>query len=271
MGAVPKILETIRLAKASKERDLMSLNQFSKENLSEVAGKPQTVSSINMIPCSQATIPSFLNTSQVLDKIVDNPSLENSMDTSRSHEGNDKAEGHSSTKSKDEPHLKMNFNAIIKKIMSKRDVLNFENDYFYNLVKRTEELAHKYIRDNLLMMRFERKIYSGETVGELSMSLDCARTSSVLAYTNLYVVYLDQKGYEKVFTNQIEEVREKVQFFVNYFKDIKYDTLRRMCFFFKEQRFKVGEIIYKEGSACHDLYFIKSGEVQVEFHFWIFE
>ena len=240
----------------------MTMSQFSTINPNESC-KQLSFSTINHIPTSLGNLPSFANNSQAMDKIADNPSLENSLNASfdeldNEHGKNNSTKGNNS-------NLRVNFNTIIKKIMSKRDVLNFENDYFYNVVIRNEDLVSKYIKDNLNMMRFEKKICSGETVGELSMSLNYARTASILAYTNLYVLYLDQKGYENTFMNQIDEVREKVQYFVNYFKDVKYDVLRRMCFFFKEQRYKIGDIIYKEGGVCNDLYFIKSGEVQVTY------
>lgn len=264
--AVPKILETIKLAKASQERTIMSEKQVLSANVVETIKSQGSVSTIPQAARSLVTLPSFVNSRpQVLDKIIDNPSLENSINTSFSGlEGEGKEKDTDRIGSEcDTPNQKINFNAIIKKIMSKRDLLNFENDYFYNVVKRSEDLSAKYIRDNLNVMRFERKFCPGETVGELSMSLNCARTSSLLAYSNLYVLYLDQKGYENTFMNQIEEVRDKVQYFVNYFRDMKPDILRRMCFFFKEQKFKIGDIIYREDSPCDDLFFIKSGEVQV--------
>ena len=268
LKAVPKILETIKLIKASNERNQMA----SKQRLDHASTDKSSVPSLTALNVfttnSLATLPSLPDGSLILDKLVENP-LDNSLDVSRSndlirHEKGDNGSDYIRSEI-DVVQLKKTFHSVIKKIMNKRDVLNFENDYFFNLVKRNEDLAFRYIKNDLTMMRFERTICPGETVGDLAMSLDYARTSTVLAYTNLYVLYLDQKGYENTFTNQIDEVREKINFFTNYFKDVKPESLKRMCFYFKEHKFRMGDIIYKEGAPCDNLYFVKSGEIQVSF------
>jgi len=160
---------------------------------------------------------------------------------------------------------KMKFrNVVLSKITQNRDVLNFEDDYFVNLVKGNSELARKYIRDKIVRMRFERKILPNEILGEMSMSLAMVRTSSVLAYTDLHVLMLDQKGYEIVFARQLEEVQEKLNFFLDYFAGMKYEILKKVCFFFEEKRFKINEILYREDNPVDGLYFIKSGELHVD-------
>jgi len=152
---------------------------------------------------------------------------------------------------------------ILKKIKVTKDILNFENDYFFGLIKRNQELAGKYMKDKTCIMKFDRKVEVYETIGEVSMSLTQVRLTSVLAYTDVHIFYLDQKSYEKVFYAQLEEIQEKLNFFKDYFRDISFDTLKKMCFLFTEKKFKLGEIIYREEEGSDNLYFIKSGEVQV--------
>jgi len=72
---------------------------------------------------------------------------------------------------------------------------------------------------------------------------------------------------KRSFFAQIEGVQEKLAFFKDYFKDVGFDTFKRLCFLFTEKRFNLGEVVYKEGEHSNNLYFIKSGEVQVLFFF----
>ena len=158
----------------------------------------------------------------------------------------------------------------MKKLKETKDALNFENDYFFGLIKRDQELSAKYMKDKLSLMKFERKIDPYETIGEVSMTLTQMRMTSVLAYTDVHIFYLDQKSYEKVFYAQLELIQEKLNFFKDYFRDINFETFKRMCFLFTEKKFKLGEIIYREGEDSDNLYFIKSGEVQVKYLLYYF-
>lgn len=83
------------------------------------------------------------------------------------------------------------------------------------MYKRNDALAMKYLKDNVLTMQFERKFEVYETMGEMSMSLNHVRTTSVLAKTDVHVLTLNQRGYERVFAELIEEVREKLIFFLD--------------------------------------------------------
>lgn len=161
------------------------------------------------------------------------------------------------------PEKKKIGESLLQKLKGTAQVMNFENDYLFNLIKRNQEMTTRYIKDKNFLLKFEKKFGMFDTLGEMSMSLNQIRTSSVLAYTDLHIFYLDQKSYEKVFFAQIEEIKEKLDYFTGYFKEINFNTLKRLCFLFTEKKFKLGETIYKEGSPCDNLYFIKSGEVQV--------
>ena len=85
--------------------------------------------------------------------------------------------------------------------------------------------------------------------------------------TDLYVLELNSKAYERVFADLIEEVRVKLRFFLDYFPTVRYESLKRLCFLFEEKFFKPNDIIYKEGELIGGLYFIKSGEVHVSY--WV--
>jgi len=54
---------------------------------------------------------------------------------------------------------------ILKKIKVTKDILNFENDYFFGLIKRNQELAGKYMKDKTCIMKFDRKVEVYETIG----------------------------------------------------------------------------------------------------------
>ena len=112
-------------------------------------------------------------------------------------------------------------------------------------------------------MNFEKKFSEYDTIGEISLSLNVRRTASVIAYTEVKALYLDQKGYEVVFASLLENVKEKIKFFSDFFPSLKFDEVKRAAFLFEEQKFNINEILYQEGSFPIYLFFIKSGEVHV--------
>ena len=260
----PKLLETIRLAKISKERKKalaesvnsgalfslinkqiqpLSLIEFENGEGNQQEKHSIDAGSVQIKEGSTTNLPSPPNTKAILppslhDEVINLP------------QNNIKEKGI------------LNKRDLFEKIKKKKTVLNFENNYLYNIVKRNTDLAIKYMKDCILQLKFRRRYGPFETIGETSVegsSIDGA----IFAYTGLDVLVLDQEGFDKIFSSQTGDVRQKIQFFFEYFKDVKYHVLKRICFLFKEQRFKVDEVIYKEGSLCDDLYFIKSGEVQV--------
>ncbi len=153
--------------------------------------------------------------------------------------------------------------SVKSKITSNLSVLKFENDYLTSMTKRDPELLTRYMDDNIILVRFEKKYQPQQVIGEVSMNLSGARSSAVVAYTELHLFCIDQKGYEQVFASLLDDVKEKMKFFMNNFKEMNQAVLRRVCFLFEEIRFPVGETIFKEGANTDGLYFIKSGEVHV--------
>jgi len=257
----PKLLETIRLAKISKERKKAladSLNTGVAFSLQNIHLKPPTYTELsnnngNQQENQSSDIPSI----QIKDgsianlpspKLVVPPSLiEDELKPNRNNV----------------PEKGILFKKdLFEKVKKKKTMLNFENDYLYNIVKRNTDLSIKYMRDLILQLKFRKKYGAFETIGETTIE-GSSTDGAIFAYTGLDVLVLDQQGFEKIFSSQTGDVRQKIQFFFEYFKDVKYNVLKRICFLFKEQRFKINETIYKEGSICDDLYFIKSGEVQV--------
>jgi hypothetical protein len=167
------------------------------------------------------------------------------------------------TQSSDQNIVKKKFqNSLLSKISQNRDILNFENDYFSSLVKSNLELTRKYIRDHIIKMRFDRRFSISEVIEDIPLNFGHFQ-SSALAYTDVHILVLDSKGYEIVFASQLEEVQEKLNYFGDYFKGIKFDQLKKIAFLFEEKKYRIGETIYKENDSTDNLYFVKSGELHV--------
>jgi len=305
-GKTPKILETIRLAAASKNRDKF-----------KITGDPDTN---RTLPYANLTIKIPKDIPEELSIVLtpgkkkpSNLSQQNSLDSplsgnkSSSRRGSLKGSSSKTSSPDNSPYRKMSMNkqgsqvkenkpikgstfsqtkekeesviqiapvkpsnlisrlrtSVLNKITVNRDVLNFENNYFAALVKTNLEYSARYLDHDTVLMKFDRKLNNFDMLGEMSMNLNSARNSSVLAFTELHVWYLDQKGYEMVFANQLQDVKDKLEFFQGYFKEMKPEILRRLCFLFEDKHFQIGEYIYKEGDECDGLYFIKSGEAHV--------
>lgn len=257
----PKILETISLAKAQNIRNKthISVQTNNRPSISVISDRSPLVGDRERSPNRYSIIKDGANDTKY-DEIKRNGredlKVENRIESESAKPSQNKLQNIIITKKIGE--------GILQKLKDSKEVLNFENDYLFNIIKRSSELSNRYIYDKNLILKFERKFNAYETLGEMSMSLNQMRTSSVVAYTDLHVFYLDQKSYEKVFFAQIEEIKEKLNFFSEYFKEINFNNLKKLCFLFTEKKFKLGDIIYKEGNPSDNLYFIKSGEVQVK-------
>lgn len=269
----PKILETIRLAKASNDRQKVVRTGFLFPNTPEAQrNSPVRPSLLQVNNNEKAKRVSIL----AREKPTEVPKIDLLESHRNSIKGDEQGDTPTSLQEKvrrtsqkstfaqlDKEKEKKFKTGLLQKLKENKSVLNFENDFFVSMVKRSSDLSAKYLKDKIPIMAFDRKCGAREVLGEMSLNLVQARSSSVMAYTELHVLYLDQLSYEKVFFAQIEEVKEKLDFFREYFKEISFNVFKRMCFLFTEKKFKLGDTIYKEGSPCDNLYFIKSGEVQV--------
>lgn len=161
--------------------------------------------------------------------------------------------------------LKNKFRDTVKqKIQTNLGIINFENDYLLPILKQDPELTSRYIYDNNPIIKFEKRYIKFHAIGEISLSLSDVRNYAIFAYTDLHIWSIDLKAYEQIFATQIEEVQDKMKFFVDNFTKMNQATLRRACFLFEEVCYPLGEIVFREGAASEGLYFIKSGEVHVK-------
>ena len=151
-------------------------------------------------------------------------------------------------------------------VKNKTTLLTFENNYVKNIVKRNIELGAKYLRNHNLTIKYHKKYVPFDVIGEAFVdTTNIPEPCALFAYTGLDVLVLDQSAFERVFSSQTGEIKDKILFFRQFLTDCNYNILKRTCFLFKEQRYKINELVYKEDSPSDDLYFIKSGEVQVTF------
>jgi len=252
--ATPKILQAIQLAKASNDRNKIPTIALLKNTNSPIR---KSLKNLQVESPQRSFVHIPLNPE-------DSPrnKLESRSPTRKNTESSKGFSGFSQIKNRADDMNKIKA-GLLKKLKDTKDALNFENDYFFGLVNRNSTFTKLYIKDKVATMKYDVKLMPYETIGEVSMSLTQVRTTSVLAYTDVHLFYLDQKSYEKVFFAQIEGVQEKLAFFKDYFKDVGFETFKRLCFLFTEKRFNLGEVVYKEGEHSNNLYFIKSGEVQL--------
>ncbi len=149
-------------------------------------------------------------------------------------------------------------------VKNKTTLLTFENNYVKNIVRRNIELGAKYLKNHNLTIKYHKKYVPFDVIGEAFVdTANIPEPCALFAYTGLDVLVLDQSAFERVFSSQTGEIKDKILFFRQFLTDCNYNVLKRTCFLFKEQRYKINELVYKEDSPSDDLYFIKSGEVQL--------
>lgn len=133
----------------------------------------------------------------------------------------------------------------------------------FKLSKKLLEESKAATEDDLVQIA---TLDAGATFGELALLNNEPRAATVKAKTSVALATLYKDNYDRLLRAQYDgQLKEKVKFLRSFpfFNDWTQLSLSKLTYFFIEIPYKRGDIVFTEGAAVHDVYFIKSGEFEL--------
>jgi CRP-like cAMP-binding protein len=108
-----------------------------------------------------------------------------------------------------------------------------------------------------------RTLGRGETFGELALLTDKPRAASILAKTDLTLAQLVKSDYLAILQElEAEQLNRKIAFFqsIPIFQDWTKQSLKKLTYYIKTERFKQGSVVYLEDAPSTDVFIVRQGE-----------
>jgi len=114
-------------------------------------------------------------------------------------------------------------------------------------------------------LRFKRRreFKEGDCFGENFFKDHKPNEKLLIATTELHVITIQKEDYARALSYFYEKNAEKAEFFTRIFPFLAEDVVRGFSYRFKERVFHKGEKIYGDGESALQLYFLKTGNVQL--------
>jgi len=114
-------------------------------------------------------------------------------------------------------------------------------------------------------LRFKRRreFKEGDCLGEHFFREHKPNEKLLIATKELHVLTISKEDYAQVLSYFYEKNAEKAEFFTGVFPFLSEDVVRSFSYRFKEKVFHKGEKIYSDGENALQVYFLKSGNVQL--------
>lgn len=123
------------------------------------------------------------------------------------------------------------------------------------------------------LLNFERipmeevmTLTAGQSFGELSILSNKPRAATIISKTKSVLGVLSKENYKKQVGNFNEKsLNEKIDFLQSLaiFQSWSRSSLTKVNFYFRLKKFIWNQVLFKEGSPCDMIYFIKEGEIMV--------
>ncbi|KAM3128413.1 hypothetical protein pb186bvf_019480 [Paramecium bursaria] len=104
----------------------------------------------------------------------------------------------------------------------------------------------------------------GQSFGENALTTDKPRGASIVATSDLHVVYLNKENYKKVFDKEIKNQQMKIEYFMKIFPALTKFKLSKLLLSFFQHIIPPNVVIWKQGDHVDSMLLIREGEVQLE-------
>ena len=117
-------------------------------------------------------------------------------------------------------------------------------------------------------MKIVKIFEPGEGFGEIAIMNREPRTATLVCREETHLMVLSREGFEMLMGNYHNFIiKEKLQFFnsFSFFKSTSQSKIQHMILSLKPKTYSTQQYIYRPGEKIDALYFIKKGEVEVQF------
>ena len=168
------------------------------------------------------------------------------------------------------PQRKLKIRSVVTfmrmKPKSTEDLQENKQDQVFKYLPREERLLledeqcrRKYLKDGACLLGFKESISSGQIVNENCLLKSYRSPVTMVAQSNVQCISLNRDTFRELMKEEIEEIDDKKEFFLNFFQQAKQAGVLQILEFITKKKYRMHEKIYTEGEKCKGVYFVKSG------------
>jgi len=133
----------------------------------------------------------------------------------------------------------------------------------FSIFKRFNMNKRYFNSEDVLKFQFERSIKSGGCFADLQADPYLPLPMTLVAWEEVHVISMSMKHYTKQLRKLNRVLTENLNILENLFPEIPERVLLPLATMLEKKTFHKGDVIYREGSECRDLYIIQKGEVDL--------
>lgn len=164
------------------------------------------------------------------------------------------------------------FCAIVEQVLQSENPLLpphlRENDLSFEdklLLLSTLGLQGDHLRNGNLTLKGTKQLKIGDTFGEGGLIKPVHANYVIMATEDTHIVSFTRTDYKLLFASDIQNIKEKIEFLQKTFTEIPKQTIMEMAYYLEERVMFTSEMAYREGEEADAIFFIKNGEIEVEY------
>ena len=146
-----------------------------------------------------------------------------------------------------------------------KDIHTFNPKYYEDVqvLKTHPDKIDMYFYQDFCRFKKIRTMYTGDSFGEIALTLSKPRIATITASEDLHLASLNKEDYNKIFENQIEDMDRKMSCFLSQFNSFSRDAIIKFTYEFKPINFNSNQVIFRQGDDSGLIYLVKSGCVKL--------
>jgi len=146
-----------------------------------------------------------------------------------------------------------------------KEIHAFNPKYYEDVqvLKTQPDKIDMYFYQDFCRFKKIRTMYTGDSFGEIALTLSKPRIATITAREDLHLASLNKEDYNKIFENQIEDMNRKMRCFFSQFNSFSRDAIIKFTYEFKPINFNSNQVIFRQGDDSSFIYLVKSGCVKL--------
>lgn len=126
------------------------------------------------------------------------------------------------------------------------------------------ERKHQYFSGNTLKVKQVANYANGAIIGEKDfLSESGIASTAVITYEECYLLTLKRRDYDLLFADEINRMKDKINFLEKVFPQFSRAQLAMVSYFFEKMFCRNEQVIYKQDQKADAVYLVQKGEIQV--------
>ena len=150
-----------------------------------------------------------------------------------------------------------------KDLTSKNKPEISDEELFEKICNDNKQELSKYFINNILKWKMSKLIKHNEFFGEQFCKNSIPNRQIYVASDDTELIYIHRKDYLRLTAELTIKMDDKIQYLKKLFRDIDSNEIPRFSYWFVEEVYQKGDIIYEKDNKVDSLFLVKQGNIQL--------